>query len=165
MLDYSCVYVQTKYRNCGRGNRGSSKYKYMLSSTGARHGTLPQWSYGLARCTIQACTVLLTQTTVRDFSQELEALSSAAVRCLMSFEDTLGLTSIIHPGFMQLIQHYIGTHATSSRGGIFMFIHTPTQARLLQKVPERRHYTVASVGAWDSILGKCRKQCEQQCCR
>jgi hypothetical protein len=70
----------------------------------------------------------------------------------MSFEDTHGSTSIIHPDFMALMQHYIETHATRSRGGAFISIHTPTQARLLQKVPERHHYTVASVKAWGSIL-------------
>jgi hypothetical protein len=43
------------------------------------------------------------------------------------------------------MQHYTGTHATSSRRGEFILIHTPTQAQLLQKVPERHHYTAASV--------------------
>jgi hypothetical protein len=55
------------------------------------------------------------------------------------------------------MEHYIGTHATSSRRGAFILIHTPTQTQLLQKVPERHHYTAASVEAWDSILGKYRK--------
>jgi hypothetical protein len=85
-------------------------------------------------------------------------MGSAAVYCLMPFEDTHGLTSIIHPDFIPQMQHYIGTHATSSRRGAFILIHTPTQAQLLQKVPERHHYTAVSVEAWDSMLDKYRNQ-------
>jgi hypothetical protein len=81
------------------------------------------------------------------------------------FQSTHGLTSIIYPDFIPQMQHYIGTHSTSSRRGTFILIHTPTQVQLLQKVRERHHYTAASVEAWDSILDKYRKQQEQQYCR
>jgi hypothetical protein len=67
------------------------------------------------RCTIQACAIPSTQTAVRDCSQEVEALSSAAVSYLMFLENTQGLASIIRPDFMRHMQHYIGTHARSSR--------------------------------------------------
>jgi hypothetical protein len=53
--------------------RDRYKYKYTLSSRRACHGTLPQ-------CTIKACAVPLNQAAVRDCSQELEALGSAAVQ-------------------------------------------------------------------------------------
>jgi hypothetical protein len=76
----------------------------------------------------------------------------------MSFESTHGLTSIIYPDFIPPRQHYIGTSSTSSRRGAFILIHTPTQAQLLLKVPEKHHYIAASVEAWDSMLDKYRKQ-------
>jgi hypothetical protein len=83
MLDYSCVYVQTTYSQPVTVVAPSTSICSSLEELATAH-----WSYGPARCTIQACAIPLTQTAVRDCSQELEALSPAAVRFLMSSEDT-----------------------------------------------------------------------------
>jgi hypothetical protein len=105
-------------------NRGSSKYKYTLSSRGARHGTLRrQWSYGPARCTIQVYAVPLTQTAVRDCNQELEAMSSAAIH---------GSTFTIHPDFMPPSQHYIGT-VRHKQSWVNIHTHTHANTSLIRK--------------------------------